>query len=104
MITSKQANAVACFYEGYPVGFPLSSNDIESMSQALEAYEQSKWVKFDINDKNTHPKNLQHVIVLYHTGTVGSDKWSILNTWMFSGCKECVTHWMPLPEFNELNK
>jgi hypothetical protein len=72
-----------------------------AMKVSIEAAIQAAWVRFDIDDKSTHPQNLQHVIVLYHTGAVGSDKWSILKTWMFTGCKECVTHWMPLPEFKE---
>ena len=95
MITDEQiTEALTAYLDGYGA---RSLN--ESMRKALEAYEKSKWVKFDIDDKSTHPQNLQHVIVLYHTGVVGSDKWSILKIWMFSGCKECVTHWQPLPEF-----
>jgi hypothetical protein len=98
VITDEQVKIAECAYNHRSVAHSFSA----AMRKALEAYEASKWVKFDIDDKSTHPQNLQHVIVLYHTGVVGSDKWSILKIWMFSGCKECVTHWMPLPEFNKV--
>jgi hypothetical protein len=73
--------------------------DRNVISKVIEAAMQAAWIKFDINDESTHPQNLQQVIVLYHTGIVSCDEWSILKTWMYAGCKECVTHWMPLPEY-----
>lgn len=30
--------------------------DFESVRAALEAYEQSKWIKFDVNNESTYPK------------------------------------------------
>ena len=100
MITDEQVNAFINAFE-LNGGHFLGNNKFDNVRKVLGPYEQSKWVKFDIDDESTHPQNLQHVIVLYRTGVVGSDKWSILKTWMFSGCKECVTHWQPLPEFKE---
>jgi ABC-type cobalt transport system substrate-binding protein len=99
-VTDKMIKAALEPWFGEPVTEPYEEH-VDNMRFAIQAAIQAAWVKFDINDKSTHPQNLQHVIVLYHTGAVGSDKWSILKTWMFTGCKECVTHWMPLPEFKE---
>jgi hypothetical protein len=98
-VTDKMVQVAACEYLGRQHDYNLPSGNITDMHRALEAATQAAWIKFDIDDKSTHPKNLQHVIVLYHTGTVGSDKWSVLKTWMFSGCKDCVLYWMPLPEY-----
>lgn len=102
MITSKQANAVACLYEGYPVGFPLCSNDIERMIQALEAYEQSKWLAI-----NNHPmpSDGSNVIVRTCGGAVNSCFiCSPQSTKLTALKRQGITHWQPLPVFKEANK
>jgi hypothetical protein len=81
-ITDEMAHIAACEYLGLDHDSYIPDDNIKDMCKALEAAIQVAWVKFDINDKSTHPQHLQHVIVLYHTGTVGSDKWSILKTWV----------------------
>jgi hypothetical protein len=48
MLTDEQVKTVANILD-----VPLSTT---LMRKALEAYEQNKWVKFDVNDKSTHPK------------------------------------------------
>jgi hypothetical protein len=95
-VTDKMLDVAQDTYDTFSV---YSVCDRNAMRRAIEAAIQAVWVKFDINDESTHPQNLQQVIVLYHTGIVGSDEWSILKTWMYAGCKNCVTHWMALPEF-----
>jgi hypothetical protein len=98
-VTDKMVHIAACEYSRRPHDSYIADGNIEDMRKALVAAMQAAWVKFDIDDKSTHPQNLQYVIVLYNTGVISSDKWSTLKTWMFTGRKECVTHWLPLPEY-----
>jgi hypothetical protein len=94
-VTDKQVDTAQSTYNEFALSGVCDRN---AMSKAIEAAIQAAWVKYDPNDIATHPNDFQHVIVLYHTGIVGSDKWSPLKMWMFSGCKDCVVYWMPLPE------
>ena len=76
--------------------------EFEDTRKALEAYEASKWVKFDVDDELTHPLDNQICNVRYHTGQINTDKWSDLHRfWVYAACPKCVTHWQPLPEFKE---
>lgn len=94
MITDEQISIVADILSQ---GF--SDNDAR-VRKALEAYEASKWVKFDVDDSTTYPPNSNHVIVLYHSGAVSCDGWvKGLMTWKYAGCINCVTHWQYLPKF-----
>ena len=72
------------------------------IKRIIELHEQTKWVKFDIDDETTHPRDRQVCNVVYHTGRVNTDKWSDLHRfWVYASCQKCVTHWQPLPEFKE---
>lgn len=95
MITNEQViAAIAEFYKSNAGG--------NGMRRALEAYERSKWVKFDVDDESTHPIDGQVCYTLYHTGQVRINKWSSLHRfWLYALCKKCVTHWQPMPEFKE---
>jgi hypothetical protein len=102
MITDEQVmKALDAYYGIEHVGGARESL-VEEMRKALEAYEASKWVKFDIDDETTHPRDRQVCNVVYHTGRVNTDKWSDLHRfWVYAACRTCVTHWQPLPEFKE---
>ena len=79
------------------------------MREALEAYEQSKWVKFDINNPSTHPSIEQNVNAVTFRGKVvtlrfnGIDDETGLPMWFWQATDDqtnlTVTHWQPLPEF-----
>jgi hypothetical protein len=98
-ITDEMVHVAVCEYLGLQRDCSVPNDNIKDMRKALDAAMQAAWIKFDINDESTHPQNLQQVIVLYHTGIVSCDEWSILKTWMYAGCKDCVTLWMPLPKY-----
>jgi hypothetical protein len=100
-VTDKMIKAALEAWFGEPVTEPYDEH-VDNMRFAIKSATQAAWVKFDVNDKDTHPKNSQQVVVRYHEGTVGSEKWATISkAWLYSGCRECVTHWMPLPEFKE---
>lgn len=99
MITDEQVKAAIFAYHDEHHYHPQIMAD---MRKALEAYEQSKWVNFDVDDETTHPRDSQVCIVVYHTGRVSADKWSDLHRfWVYASCRTCVTHWQYLPEFKE---
>lgn len=99
MITDEQVN-IACDIYNKLSG--VDAAEPSYMRKTLEVHEQSKWVKFDVDDEETHPLDYQLCNVRYHTGQVGTDKWSDLHRfWVYASCQKCVTHWQPLPEFKE---
>ena len=106
MITDEQVN---CF-----IAFVLTTqtpvSDVrEDVRKALEAYEKSKWVKFDIDDESTYPQRTGHHIAFdgryvshkYWNNT--GDKRGTNQSWFVSESVNAqkVTHWQPLPEFKE---
>ena len=94
MITDNQVKVAIEEY------WSIETDELPAMRKALEAYEASKWVKFDVNDETTHPRDRQVCNVVYNTGRVNTDKWSDLHRfWVYTSCRTCVTHWQPLPEF-----
>lgn len=98
MITDEQISIACAAYDSSDV----AHSQIAAMRKALEVYEASKWVKFDIDDESTHPIDNQVCNVVYHTGQVRTDRWSDLHRfWVYASCQKCVTHWRPLPEFKE---
>ncbi len=102
MITDEQVQAACRAYYGEDNTTNYEHYELVDMRKALEAYEASKWVKFDEYDESTYPPNSNHVIVLYHSGAVSCDGWVRgLRVWKHAGCINCVTHWQYLPKFKE---
>ena len=102
MITDEQVRLVANILLNAPFGHNPPDDWVTDTRKALETYEASKWVKFDVNDESTHPIDSQVCNVVYHTGQVRTDRWSDLHRfWVYASCQKCVTHWQPLPEFKE---
>ena len=52
MITDEQVKIAECAYNHRSVAHSFSA----AMRKALEAYEASKWVKFDVDDETTYPQ------------------------------------------------
>ena len=103
MITDEQVR-IACkaFYDKYIQLDCCCDEELQVIRRTLEAYEQSKWIEFDVNDETTHPKDNQLCSVVYHTGQVCTDKWSVMpKSWVYASCPNYVTHWQPLPKFKE---
>lgn len=80
--------------------------DIDSVRTALEAYEQSKWVEFDINNPATYPQAGTHAFRYIVRTTNGVQKITIIAHWngryWFANQQDIdVTHWQYLPEFKE---
>lgn len=104
MITDEQVKIAANVYINRPVNYPIPSGNITDMRDALEAYEQSKWVKFDINDPATYPQAGTHAFRYIVRTTNGVQKITIIAHWngryWFANQQDIdVTHWMPLPEY-----
>ena len=73
MITDEQVNAFINAFE-LNGGHFLGNNEFDTVRKALEAYEQSKWVKFDVDDESTYPKR---IIVLARAFDISTDKYVI---------------------------
>ena len=90
----------------YPRTYAPCLEEIEDMRKALEAYEQSKWVEFDVDDESTWPvvpDGWLNVEVIVHdakniTGKVSHDYFR--PTCGFNHYSD-VTHWQYLPGFKE---
>ncbi len=99
MITDEQViAAIAEFYK--------SGTGNGGMRKALEAYEQSKWVKFDVNDESTYPivpdgyVNIEvNVYDTVNNNNINHDYFH--PDYGFNHYQHHVTHWQPLPEFKE---
>lgn len=100
MITAEQiTEALTAYLDGYGA---RSLN--ESMRKALEAYEQSKWVKFDEYDEATYPPFDVRVLTKLKGDfgvDMGIDSMSHSLEWYNAIRLSYVTHWQPLPEFKE---
>ena len=97
MITDEQVvTAIAEFYK--------QGTGNGGMRKALEAYEQSKWVKFDEYDETTYPPFDVRVLTKLK-GDFGVDMGIDFMThsfeWYNSIRLSYVTHWQPLPKFKE---
>ena len=100
MITEEQVTVLLKAF--YPRAYAPCEEEIELMGQALEVYEQSKWVS--VNDRL--PELDVYVLVRYADGSCGIShvkKWNTISVWADSIWvdNENVTHWQPLPEFKE---
>lgn len=84
----------------------------DAVRVALETYEQSKWVKFDVDDKSTFPpidKDSDYLSIPVNTSTGFTVRFSyIAYEWLTEdGCfvDERISYenlyWQPLPEFKE---
>ena len=99
MITGDQIIAACQAYNDHT---PYSPAMIDSMRKALEAYEQSKWVKFDEHDKSTYPPfNARVLVKLKGDFGVRIDFMTHNKEWYNAIRLHYVTHWQPLPEFKE---
>lgn len=82
-----------------------SQNELNCMRKALEAYEASKWVKFDEYDESTYPPFDVRVLTKLKGGDFGFDMSIDFMThsfeWYNSIRLSYVTHWQLLPEFKE---
>ena len=101
-ITDKQVmKALDAYYGIEHIGGARESL-IEGMRKALEAYEQSKWVKFDINDQSTYPPLETDVACDEGYAVYLLRRTEKEFAWKFSDSDDtpAVTHWQPLPTFN----
>jgi hypothetical protein len=101
------------------LGKTLASTPQQSLAeikeQAIEEYEQSKWVRFDYKDQSTWPEHGDSVLVLIDKGflkEIGALEKAYFADFMTKDfycdfdvyyCDEAsgyfaVTHWQPLPE------
>ena len=109
MITDEQIfTACEVFYKNERV---LGHNLDVAMRKALEAYEQSKWVKFDVDDESTWPQRTGHHIIFdgcyvaykRWDRAIGGDKRCVNQSWFVSESVNFkkATHWQYLPTFKE---
>ena len=118
MITDEQVKQACAAYEKHR-SLNVFSDNLHAMRKALEAYEQSKWVKFDKHNGDTYPEREKEVLLDTGYGYVSG--WLCIeenpdsrnpddhyNTcWVcLDGRYEideigCVPRWQPLPEFKE---
>ena len=97
MITDEQVKLAANVLD-----IPLSAI---LMRKALEAYEASKWVKFDVNDESTYPivpdgyVNIE--VNVYDTVNNNINHDYFHPDYGFNHYQHHVTHWQPLPKFKE---
>ena len=97
MITDEQISIVADV-----LNIPLSAI---LLRKALEEYEASKWVKFDVNDESTYPivpdgyVNIE--VNVYDTVNNNINHDYFHPDYGFNHYQHHVTHWQPLPEFKE---
>jgi hypothetical protein len=100
MITNEQVlDAIVAFYK--------SGTGNGGMRKALEAYEQSKWIKFDVDDASTYPPIMSGSgIFSENMVTNGRDIARFCHstkTWSIKLPHELweITHWQPLPTLKE---
>lgn len=107
MITDEQVKIACVAYDAYNVDH---NNTLlrgvcsgHAMRNAIEDYEQSKWVKFDEYDESTYPPFDVRVLTKLK-GDFGVDMGIDFMThsfeWYNSIRLSYVTHWQPLPTFN----
>lgn len=102
MITDEQVRAAVSTYHD---AYHYHPQIMEDMRKALEAYEASKWVKFDVNDESTYPivpdgyVNIE--VNVYDTVNNNINHDYFHPDYGFNHYQHHVTHWQPLPEFKE---
>ncbi len=121
MITDEQANIAMKAWTKQRMLNAFSNNitynfDVAAMMKALEAYEKSKWIKFDEDNVDTWPNPSTSVMTVfdnYYMDEIGSIKEPYKSLFTISGgegyfeCSEpaeegCpVIYWQPLPEYKE---
>ena len=109
MITDEQVKiAIEAYWSN-------ETDELPAMRKALEAYEQSKWVKFDVDDESTYPKKVlvlarafdisidKNVIDIFHF--MDSEKHKVFSRIDKNFYTEMVlitdVYWQYLPEFKE---
>jgi hypothetical protein len=98
-VTDKMIKAALEAWFGEPVTEPYDEH-VDNMRFAIQSAIQAAWVKFDPDDKSTHPKDKEKVIVTYFHGRFGQIvSCDFYQYGDFFGTSP--THWMPLPEFKE---
>lgn len=107
MITDEQVKlSLSAYFNEVPEDL-IPSHRVVAMRNALEAYEQSKWVKLDVNDKSTHPPYEQDVLVkCRYSAEIKAEMLFIsgygVKYWREGGeYMDLYTHWQPFPEFKE---
>lgn len=106
MITDEQLNAFINAFE-LNGGHFLGNNEFDTVRKALEAYEASKWVKLDVDDKNTHPPYEQDVLVkCRYSAEIKAEMLFIsgygVKYWREGGeYMDLYTHWQLFPQFKE---
>ncbi len=101
MITDEQVfTACEVFYKNERV---LGHNLDVAMRKALEVYEASKWVKFDVNDESTYPivpdgyVNIE--VNVYDTVNNNINHDYFHPDYGFNHYQHHVTHWQYLPDY-----
>ena len=111
MITDEQVKlAVNTYFNAPPWNSP-PSKVIKDMRKALETYEQSKWVKFNIDDKSTFPpretcNHYESLIVCTNKNVTArfnyrTYEWVTEDGYFVQEIGYENIHWQPLPEFKE---
>ena len=100
MITEEQVHAMAEACDD--CSSDMAGVNYQAIRQALEAYEQSKWVKFDINNPSTYPQAGCHAFRYLVITTNGVQRIIIIAHWdgleWFANQRNIeVYHWQPLP-------
>ena len=101
MITDEQVKQACAAYEKHR-SLNVFSDNLHAMRKALEAYEQSKWVKFDEYDEATYPPFDVRVLTKLKGDfgvDMGIDFMCHSFEWYNAIRLSYVTHWQPLPEF-----
>lgn len=102
---AERHNVQVCLDEFKKVGQHVIPPE-QFVRQLLNDYEQSKWVKFDVNNPATYPQAGAHAFRYIVRTTNGVQKITIIAHWngryWFANQQYIdVTHWQPLPELKE---
>ena len=112
MITDEQVKLAANVYLDRPVDYYVANGNMTDMRKALEAYEASKWVKFDVDDESTYPPIDQEVMCKPFNKptlllTLTYDAHPKFDGFFFEDARGFYTdivdiaYWQHLPEFKE---
>lgn len=111
MITDEQVR-IACkaFYGNHIQPDCCCDEELQVIRRALKAYEQSKWVKFDVNDESTYPPLDQVVMCkpfnepvlqmsLIHDAHPQFDGFFFEDERGFYRDIKCIAYWQYLPDY-----
>lgn len=110
MITDEQVQAACRAYYGEDNTTNYEHYELVDMRKTLEAYEQSKWVKFDVDDDSSYPQKTGHHLTFdgryvshRYWNNTGENKRDVNQAWFVSTSvtSKKATHWQPLPTFKE---